>query len=94
MFCSSSNRLAKQAEDYFKKAQALVLFPGQPNLTPTWAKILDALGLSYTVLCKLYTETPGKGFLLLRRKRNGVSIIQDSIQDRRHKSRLVHVIVL
>ena len=30
------------------------LFPGQPNLTPTRAKILDALGLSYTVLCKLY----------------------------------------
>ena len=36
------------------------LFPGQPNLTPTWAKILDALDLSYTVLCKLYWNTRKK----------------------------------
>ena len=49
-----------------------------PNLTPTWAKILDALDLSYTVLCKLYTETSGKSSLSLRRKMNEASVRERS----------------
>ena len=52
--CETTRRQLQEGSSYF-------LFPGQlnltPNLTPTRAKILDALGLSFTVLCKLYTET-------------------------------------
>ena len=67
----------KQAEDNYKKAQALVYSQG--NLT------LLLLGPRYwmpSVYLIKYsissTETPGKSFLPLRRKRNGASVRERS----------------
>ena len=67
----------KQAEDYYKKAHALVYSLG--NLT------LLLLGPRYwmpSVYLIPYfvssTETPGKSFLLLKRNRNGASVRERS----------------
>ena len=60
----------KQAEDNYKKAHALVYSLGNlALLLQYWMPSVYLIQYSVSS-----TETPGKSFLLLRRKRNGASI--------------------
>ena len=67
----------KQAEDNYKKAHALVYSLGNLTLLLLGARYWMPLVylIQYSVSS---TETPGKGFLMLRRKRNGANIRERS----------------
>ena len=65
----------KQAEDYYKKAQALIYSLGNLTLLGPRYWMPSVYLIQYSVSS---TETPGKSFLPLRRKRNGASIRERS----------------
>ena len=56
----------------FIRAQALVRSLGKPSLTPTQAKKLDSLGLSYILLCKLHRDTGTREAFLTALKEKGI----------------------
>ena len=67
----------KQAEDYYKKAHALVYSLG--NLTLLLLGPRYWMPLVYLIQFSVSsTETPGKSFLPLRRKRNGANVRERS----------------
>ena len=61
----------KQAEDHYKKAHALVYSQGNLTLLGPRFWMPSVYLIQYSVSS---TETPGKSFLPLRRKRNGASV--------------------
>ena len=73
IFCSSSNGPVQQAEDHYKKAHALVYSQGYLTLLLLgpryWMPSVYLIQYSLSS-----TETPGKSFLPLRRKRNRASV--------------------
>ena len=67
----------KQAEDYYKKAHALVYSLG--NLTLLLLRPRYCMPSVYLIQYSVSsTETPAKSFLPLRRKRNGASVRERS----------------